>query len=58
MKYLYTADFMKKVPGVYTHSMETIYLSPRDQVAGGTYFRKSPVLKNLKLTNFPINKET
>ena len=39
-----TADFMKKVPGVYTHSVETIHLSLNAQVAVGTFFRKSPVV--------------
>ena len=33
---------MKKFPGVYTHSMETIYLPLSAQVAVGTFFRKSP----------------
>ena len=37
-----TADFMKKVPGVDTHSMETIYLSLSVQVSERTVFRKSP----------------
>ena len=41
----HTADFMKKVPTVYTHSMKTIYLSLSAQVAEGTFFMKSPVLK-------------
>ena len=36
--------FHKKVLGVYTYSMETIYLSLRAQVAVGTFFMKSPVL--------------
>ena len=40
----YTADFMKKVPSVYTHLMETIYLSMSTQVAEGTAFRKLPVV--------------
>ena len=43
-----TADFMKKVPSVYTHSMTTIYIYyiyPSAQVAEGTIFRKSPVAK-------------
>ena len=39
-----TADFMKKVPSVYTHAMETIYLSLSAQVAEGTVFRKLPVI--------------
>ena len=39
----YTADFVKKVLGVYTHSMETFCLSLRAQVAVGTFFMKSPV---------------
>jgi len=41
-----TADFMKKVPSVYTNSMKTIYLSLSAQVAEWTIFRKSPVLKD------------
>ena len=32
---------------MYTHSMETIYLSVRAQVAVGTFFMKSPVLKGI-----------
>ena len=32
-----TADFTLKVLGVYTHSMETIYLSLSAQVAMGTF---------------------
>ena len=40
----YTAVLIKKVLGVYNHSMETIYLSLRAQVAVGTFFMKSPVL--------------
>ena len=39
----YTHDFILKVLGVYTCSMETIYLSMRAQVAVGTFFMKSPV---------------
>ena len=35
--------FHIKVLGVYTHSMETIYLSLSAQVAVGTFFMKSPV---------------
>ena len=38
--YLYTADFIEKVFGVYTRSMLTIYLSLRAQVAVGTIFMK------------------
>ena len=41
----YTADFIKKVLGVYTRSM--IYLSLRSQVAVGTFCMKSPVSKYL-----------
>ena len=37
-----TADFRKKVHGVYTHLIETIYLSLSGQVAVGTFFMKSP----------------
>ena len=36
---LYTADFIKKVPLVYTYSMKTIYLSLIKQVAEGTILR-------------------
>ena len=39
----HTADFIKKVLGVYTHSVETIYLSLSAQVAVGTFFMKSSV---------------
>ena len=38
-----TADFIKKVLSVYTHSMTTIYLSLSAQVAKSTFFMKSPV---------------
>ena len=38
-----TADFIKKVLSVYTHSMTTIYLSLSAQVARITFFMKSPV---------------
>ena len=38
-----TADFIKKVLSVYTHSMTTIYLSLSAQVARSTFFMKSPV---------------
>ena len=34
-----TAAFMKKVPSVYTHSMKTIFLSLRVQVAEVTLFK-------------------
>ena len=40
----YTADFIKKVLSVYTHSMKTIYLSLSAQVAKSTFFMKYPVL--------------
>ena len=41
---LHTADSKKKVPGMYTHSMETIYLSLWcTQVNEGTFYIKSPV---------------
>ena len=40
-----TADFIKKVLSVYTHSMTTIYLSLSAQVAKSTFFMKSPVVK-------------
>ena len=39
----HTADFIKKVLSVYTHSMTTIYLSLSAQVAKSTFFMKSPV---------------
>ena len=39
----YTADFMKKVPSVYTPSVKTIYISLSAQVAEGIIFRKPPV---------------
>ena len=38
-----TADFIKKVLSVYTHSVTTIYLSLSAQVAKSTFFMKSPV---------------
>ena len=41
---LHTADFIKKVLSVYTHSMATIFLSRSTQVAESTFFMKSPVL--------------
>ena len=44
-----TADFIKKVLSVYTHSMATIYLSLSAQVAKSTFFMKPPILKYLKL---------
>ena len=37
------ADFIYKVLGVYTHSTETIYLSPSAKVAVGTFIMKCPV---------------
>ena len=40
-----TADFIKKVLSVYTHSMTTIYLSLSAQVAKSTSFMKFPVCK-------------
>ena len=49
--HFYTADFMKNVPGVYTHSMETIYVSiPNAQVARGTFFRKSGIKQTFNYT--------
>ena len=39
----HTADFIEKVLGVYTRSMETIYLSLSAQVVVSTFFMKSPV---------------
>ena len=39
----HTADFMKKVPGRYTYSMETIYLSMSAQ---GADFRTMNKLNN------------
>ena len=41
----HTADFIKKVLSVYTHSMTTIYLSLVVQVAKSTFLMKSPVFK-------------
>ena len=38
-----TADFIKKVLSVYSHSMTTIYLSLSAQVAKSTFFMKSLV---------------
>ena len=49
------ADFIDEVLGVYTHSMETIYLSLRAQVAVGTFFMKSSVLKTVYRTAEIIN---
>ena len=43
-----TADFIKKVLSVYTHSMATIYLSLSSQVAKSTFFMKSPVFNPKK----------
>ena len=40
---IYTADFIKKVLSVYTHSMATIYLSLSAQVAKSTFFMKPPI---------------
>ena len=45
-RFRHTADFIKKVLSVYTHSMTTIYLSLSTQVATSTFFMKSPVLKH------------
>ena len=45
MGYTFTADFIKKVLGVYTRSMDTMYLSLRAQIAVGTFFMKSSVHK-------------
>ena len=42
-----TAVVIKKVLGVYTHSMETIYLYLRVQVDVGTFFMKSPVVQTM-----------
>ena len=44
-KFSNTADFIKKVLSVYTHSKTTIYLSLSAQVVKGTFFMKSPVVK-------------
>ena len=38
-----TADFIKNVFSVYTHSIKTIYLSPSTQVAKSSFSIKSPV---------------
>ena len=40
---VHTADFMKKVLSMYTHSMTIIDPSLSAQVAEETIFRKSPV---------------
>ena len=45
-----TADFIKKVLSVYTHSMTTFYLSLGAQVAKNIVM-KSPVLKTLNHTD-------
>ena len=42
-----TADFIKQVFSVYTHSMTTIYLSLSAQAAISTFFKKSPVSHQL-----------
>ena len=44
-----TADFIKKVLSVYTHSMKTIYLSLSDQVAKSTFLMKSTVEQKKEL---------
>ena len=49
------ADLMKKVHGMYIHSMETIYLSRSAQVAEGTVFRKSP-FSEVDVFKFPIRR--
>ena len=41
---IHTADFIKKVLSVYTHSMASIYLSLSAQVAKSTFFMKSPIV--------------
>ena len=41
--YAHTADFIKKVLAVYTHSITNIYLSLSAQVAKSTLLMKSPV---------------
>ena len=45
----------KKVLGVYTRAMETIYLSLSAQVAVGTFFMKSPVRKRNLLLKLKEN---
>ena len=47
-----TADFLQKVLGVYTRSMEAIYLSLRALAAVGTFFIKSPVVNSLSVIIF------
>ena len=47
---LTTADFIKRVLSVYTHSMTTIYLSQSAQVAKSTFFMKSPLFEDKGLT--------
>ena len=52
-----SADFLKKVPGVFTHSMETIYLSMSAHVAEGTFFQEIPGMSgvyNEKKLNFCV----
>ena len=39
---IHTTDFIKKVPGVYTHSMETIYLSLVHTGSLGSLFHEIP----------------
>ena len=45
--FTYRRFHIKGTFGVYTRSMETIYLSLRTQVPVGTFFMKSPVYKYL-----------
>ena len=54
---LTTADFLKNVPPVYTHSMTTIYLSVSAQVGKGTILRKSPVAY-MYIDRQPIREDT
>ena len=51
-KYIHTADFIKKVLSVYTHSLTTIYLSLSARVAKSTFFIQSPVAKKKLYTIF------
>jgi len=50
--YTYTADFMKTVLSVYTHSMTTAHLSLSAQVAKSTFFMKSLFMKNVHKATF------
>ena len=53
---LNTADFIKKVLSVYSHSMNTFYLSLSAQIAKSTFLMKYPVCWLLFLHNLFIKK--